>query len=275
MGTSAGRRVWSMRVVDRVGMDFSGGEQPRLLARPRKDACEILKPHFRQGRLDGACGVYSLTMLLALHGKDLAPHIDAALTELLIEHVISASRDSDLDVEDLRKSAPLGVLLGNGTDAQLWRLLLQRVAPKWRLVNIIEPELKGRGPKYAGRRTLLEARALLDQGIPLLIEMAYGDGGHAAVVVGYTAANQVPDRLLLLDPASDPPSLCPWNSVLERLPSVHSAYRFRWADADSSPYPTPVRIDGLHRAVLKRVAARSKSGSKAPGSRSSASSTMK
>lgn len=244
------------RVIDRIDIEIDGSGIPDLTSRPRGERCERLNPHFRQGGLDRACGVYALAMMLRLHGKNVEPKLGDALTRLLAEHVIAESSGKKKpNITKIVQGAPVGVLATNGTDLALWQALLGLVARAW-ILEAIPLDSEDAEAKRLTEEGLTLIRKELDLGNPLLVTVAWGTGDetdrHAVVAVGYEAPTDLSGitRLYLLDAACGPPTVCPWNSVLQRVEGKASVL-FRWADVDRMAFKKLVRIEAVG-ALRKR-----------------------
>ena len=184
------------------------------------------KAHYKQGDLDGACGAYSIAMVLNILGVFEADNLYS---------------DSDSEKVDNRKA-------------------------EWKLINVLNEQglyrdgldssdiqeiLSENYSKYVTTQCAIKkehdlaelATAWLDKNNPVIIRISYdNNNSHWVVVVGYVIDEyKNVCALLTLDPGNGSPSYCLWNGILdlEKLPRKTYGYRY------SAPRQTLVDMDEI------------------------------
>jgi hypothetical protein len=171
------------------------------------------KAHYKQGDLDGACGAYSISMVLNILGVFEADNLYS---------------DSDSEKVDNRKAE--WKLINALNEQGLYRDGLDS--------SDIQEILSDNYSKYVTTQCAIKkehdlvelATAWLDRNNPVIIHISYdNNSSHWIVVVGYTIDeyNNV-CALLTLDPGNDSPTYCLWNGILdlEKLPRKTYGYRY-------------------------------------------------
>lgn len=179
--------------------------------------------HLTQGSLDGACGPYSVVMVLLILG--------------LLRHDEATSYGNWFDPAShkgkfwrLLEKGP--ALLRDGTDLSELQKLLRRSF----------------GPILSTAECTDSAAGLIDftlqhlhNGQPVILGIRYSGGAHWLVIIGYeTDADGQATKLLALDSASPSPQLCSWNAYLDLHARVKSRYPLNWVCANAS---TSVRLE--------------------------------
>ena len=184
------------------------------------------KAHYKQGDLDGACGAYSISMVLNILGVFEADNLYS---------------ESDSEKVDNRKAE--WKLINALNEQGLYRDGLDS--------SDIQEILSENYSKYVTTQCAIKkehdlvelATAWLDKNNPVIIRISYdNNNSHWVVVVGYVVDdyNNV-CALLTLDPGNDSPTYCLWNGILdlEKLPRKTYGYRY------SAPRQTLVDMDEI------------------------------
>lgn len=191
----------------------------------------LQKAHYKQGDLDGACGAYSISIVLNLLGVFEADNLYS---------------DSDSEKVDNRKA-------------------------EWRLINALNEQglyrdgldsseiqeiLSENYSKYVTTQCAIKkehdlvelATAWLDKNIPAIVRISYdNNNSHWVVAVGYGIdENENVCALLTLDPGNDSPTYCLWNGILDlkKHPRKKYAYKYYsprqvWVDMEEVVIITP------------------------------------
>lgn len=170
------------------------------------------KPIFvYQGSADGACGPYSLFIILMILGK------------------ISYDNLPPNHKEDNRTGATkffkkLKNMKGLVVDGTTLRKLKKLV------VDSFPSKLKVEECSYKNADIITYVIEKLKQDIPTIIGVMYqGGGGHWMVAVGYCCdENNKPAKLLFLDPGSKEPTIAPWNTYIEIAKKKKGDYPYHW-----------------------------------------------
>lgn len=163
-----------------------------------KNGRSFQKAHYKQGELDGACGAYSIAMVL---------------------NIIGVLNSDDINNNyKVDKRTPYGRLIKtlikeNGlypdglTANDIKKLLLGDYS------QYIDVECKTRSNKDS---LIDKAIKCIDDNTPIILSIWYDKNhGHWIVVVGYiTDENDNVTVLLTLDPGEDSPTYALWNGVL-------------------------------------------------------------
>lgn len=184
------------------------------------------KAHYKQGDLDGACGAYSISMVLNILGVFEADNLYS---------------DSGSEKVDNRKAE--WKLINALNEQGLYRDGLDS--------SDIQEILSENYSKYVTTQCTIKkehdlvelATAWLDKNNPVIIRISYdNNSSHWVVVVGYTIDEyKNVCSLLTLDPGNDSPTYCLWNGILdlEKLPRKTYGYRY------SAPRQTLVDMDEI------------------------------
>ena len=162
---------------------------------------------FRQGDLDGACGIYSLMMCLNLC------NIDEAQQELLqdFEEVNKQTRFGKMvkEVEKLRG------LISSGIELQELQKILQ---------SGFRTKLECEAMEESGKKVLAFTLNHLWQGHPVLLGVKWSGVSHWVVACGmefvtptcdtFPTPKNKPERIFLLDPGSAKTETSIWNGYI-------------------------------------------------------------
>lgn len=154
------------------------------------------KAHFKQGDLDGACGAYSVSMVLNILGVFEADelHSDKVYDKRTTEWKL---------IQALNEHG----LYRDGLDYRSIQDLLTRNYPKFVTVQCAEKS----------EHDIIElTRNWLDKNVPVILGIAYNSrDGHWIVAVGYALdENGKMSDILTLDPGNDSPKYSLWNGIL-------------------------------------------------------------
>lgn len=187
--------MFSIKFIDNILMKDS-----KLCAEGRMG--KTTKLLLRQGQLDGACGIYSLLMLLILHKKinsedlkDETDHDVPQYVKRLKEQILT----------------PLKGIRSSGTTLDYLREMLLKIFNGQILVSVYKNQEKGDDTKMLHYRI----RNQLDAGYPVLIAYKKPNTcGHALVVIGYTLF-EGNFRLYCLDPSFNISWCSYWNNIID------------------------------------------------------------
>lgn len=169
---------------------------------------KYVRLHKRQGNMDGACAVYSLSMALLCIG---------AVTE------------EDLDIfnkPDRRTSK--GKLLSHFLDEQgmiRYGYNYSTLAKEFNKQNF---GIRATRKKPRETNRLIGTIAdMLDEDKPVVISTDFTDGAHAMLAVGYEICdkNGVITKILCLDPSEEAPTFSSWNCIID-VSHKHSKSEF-------------------------------------------------
>lgn len=180
----------TIEIIDKVRFNRNGVEC--------KDASgKWIRAHYRQGDLDGACGVYSLTMTLLILGY-------------LSEEEVSIENDT----LDLRKTRDRFLshfyeqqgFIRKGYTSICLRRDISRLCP--------ELYVKRYNPENPSK-TIERIYQYLSRNLPVIISTRFSDGGHFLVAIGaeFDSDNKI-KKILCLDPGSPLPKYAPWNCCI-------------------------------------------------------------
>lgn len=154
------------------------------------------KAHFKQGDLDGACGAYSISMVLNILGVFEADNLysDKQYDKRTAEwKLIQALNEQGLYRDGLNSREIQDLLIKNYS--------------KYVIVQCAEK------PEH----DIIElTRKWLDDNVPVILRIAYNSlNGHWIVAVGYAIdENGQMSDILTLDPGNDSPRYSLWNGIL-------------------------------------------------------------
>ena len=154
------------------------------------------RAHYKQGDLDGACGAYSISMVLNILGVFEADEIysdsDKSDNRLAERRLIKALNEQGLYRDGLDSSDIQGILSKNFSKY----VSVQAFSKKDNIVDLI--------------------KANLNENTPVILRLGLNrDNGHWVVVVGYeidTHGEII--AFLTLDPGVNSPTYSLWNGVL-------------------------------------------------------------
>ena len=171
------------------------------------------KEHYTQGDLDGACGAYSLSMVLNILGVFEA---DELLTP-------THKQNKRTDEWKLIKALNQWGLYRDGLKSSDIRTILKKYYSD--VVSVYIPRLE------KNRKDVPEkVKYWIDQNIPVILRINYNsEDGHWIVVVGYALdENGDYTSILTLDPGADTPRYCLWNGILELDKEPRKTYGYRY-----------------------------------------------
>ena len=190
-----------------------------------KDASgKWVKVHYRQGDLDGACGVYSLTMALLILGY-------------LSEKEVSIENDR----LDLRKNRDRFLsrfyeeqgFLRSGYSSIVLRRDIKQLCP--------EIEVVRKNPKDC-EKAVEKISEYLSDNLPVIISTKFKEDGHYLVAIGQEIdENSKISKIFCLDPGSPTPIYAPWNCFITTC-SSKSEFPY-WCVSEDNSYK--VMIDDL------------------------------
>lgn len=169
------------------------------------------KAHYRQGDLDGACGAYSIAMVLNILGVFEADNI----------YSDSNSGDNRFAERRLIKALNEQGLYRDGLDSNEIRQILTTNYKKY--VNV---------ESYKKSEINLQKQIInfIEKNIPTILRIDYDKyHAHWIVAVGYELDdNNEISSFLTLDPGVGSPTICPWNGILssDKLPRKTYGYTY-------------------------------------------------
>ena len=172
------------------------------------------KAHYKQGDLDGACGAYSVAMVLNILGvfeaDDMYSDSDSADNRYAERRLIKALHEFGLFRDGL-------------CSEQITEILTKQFSKKVSVDSFSK--------KQHDLKDLIIAE--LEENNPVILRLAYNKNeGHWLVVVGYEQIGEKVTSLLTLDPGNDSPFLAKWNGIidLEKLPKKIYGYKYQAGD---------------------------------------------
>ena len=178
------------------------------------------KAHFKQGDLDGACGAYSVAMVLNILGVFEAEEIcsDNVIDKRTSEwKLIKALNEEGLYREGLTSEKIQKILSANYGS----RVALQLAK------------------KVSGHDIADIAKNWIDNEIPVILGLVGKNFAHWVVAVGYIEdENKVISDILTLDPGSESPKYALWNGILNLNKEPRKRYVFRY-DSDYNQMVDP------------------------------------
>jgi len=180
------------------------------------------KAHFKQGDLDGACGAYSVAMVLNILGVFEAE-------EICSDNVID-KRTSEWKL--IRALNEEGLYRDGLTSEKIKKILSdnygRRVA-----VQLVDKE--------TGHEIFDVTKKWIDDDNPVILRFGFDKySGHWVVAVGYIEEeNGVLSAILTLDPGSKSPTYALWNGVLNLYKEPRKRYGYRY----DSDYNQMVDVD--------------------------------
>ena len=189
------------------------------------------KAHFRQGDLDGACGVYSIAMLLNILGVFEAEEMNS-------------NSDSDARYAEWKLINALNKygLYREGLRSDEIQEILTKTYSKYVNVQVANKE----------DHDLIElVQNCIDKNIPTILGFNYDNkNGHWVVAVGYAVdENDNLTAILTLDPGNDSPKYSMWNGIID-LPKVP---RKKYAYIYNSNQQSMVDIDEIIIITTKQA----------------------
>ena len=168
------------------------------------------KAHYKQGDLDGACGAYSVAMVLNILGvfeaEDIYSDSDSADNRFADRRLIKALNEFGLFRDGL-------------TSEQITEVLTKHFS------KMVSAESFSK--KEHDLKDIIVAE--LEDNNPVILRLAYNKNeGHWLVVVDYEQIGEKVTSLLTLDPGNDSSPLAKWNGILdlEKLPKKIYGYKY-------------------------------------------------
>lgn len=179
-----------IEIIDKIRFNRNGVEC--------KDATgKWIKAHYRQGELDGACGVYSLTMVLLILGY-------LSEEEVNVENdTLDHRRTRDRFLSHFYEQQGL-IRKGNSS------VCLRRD------ISLLCPDLSVKRHSFENSSKTIERIYLyLSQNLPVIVSTRFSEGGHFLVAIG-TEIDQDNNikKILCLDPGNPLPKYAPWNCYI-------------------------------------------------------------
>lgn len=174
-----------IKVVDNIKLHHSKG----LISKDRSG--KWVPTHYQQGKLDGACAVYSLIMNLLILGEisqediniDKRTRKGKFLSHFLEDHGLIRNgyyfKNLVKEIRDYSNISAIQKLPKKNDDA----------------INII--------------------KKCIDADLPIIIKISSSEYIHAILVIGIEYDNNIPKRILCLDPDDNAPICAQWNSFLD------------------------------------------------------------
>lgn len=171
------------------------------------------KAHFRQGDLDGACGVYSIAMVLNMIGV------------FESEELCSDTEFDQRTAEwKLIKALNENGLYRNGLASDDISRILTTTYSKFITVDCIDKKHK----------LINHIQECLDLDLPLVLGIQFNKShGHWCVAVGYAVdENGRISHILTLDPGYDTPKCSFWNGIIDLDKEPYKKYGYRYYTAN-------------------------------------------
>ena len=181
----------SIKVINSIRLNTKGVQV--------KDATgKYVKLHKRQGDMDGACAVYSLSMALLCLGAvtkedlDIYPKVDKRTQKgKFLSHF--------LEEQGLVRGGYCFSTLAKEINSQCFGVNAIRKRPKDKneLISLIADTI--------------------DEDSPIIISTDFTDGGHAMLAIGYETNDEKDDitKILCLDPGEEAPIFSYWNCIVD------------------------------------------------------------
>lgn len=179
------------------------------------------KAHFKQGDLDGACGAYSVAMVLNILGVFEAE-------EICSDNVIRRSTDKWKLIKALNDE---GLYREGLTSGKIKKMLSDNYSGQ------VSVQLAN---KAKGHNITDIAKNRIDNDNPVILGFVGKKFAHWVVAVGYIEDenNDISD-ILVLDPGSESPKYALWNGILNLDKESHKRYGYRY----DSDYNQMVDVD--------------------------------
>ena len=169
---------------------------------------KYVRLHKRQGNMDGACAVYSLSMALLC---------------------IGAVTKEDLDIFNKPdRRTPKGKLLSHFLDEQGMIRSGYNYSTLAKEINEQNFGIRATRKNPRDKNRLIGTIAdMLDEDTPVIISTYFTDGGHAMLAVGYELCdkNGAIMKILCLDPSEEAPTFSSWNCIID-VSHIHSKSEF-------------------------------------------------
>ena len=185
------------------------------------------KAHYKQGDLDGACGAYSVAMVLNILGifeaDDIYSDSDSADNRFADRRLIKALHEFGLFRDGLKSE-------------QITEVLTKHFSKKVSSDSFSKKE--------HDLKNLIVAE--LEKNNPVILRLAYNKtDGHWVVIVGYEQIGDEITSFLILDPGNDSPSLTKWNGILylNKLPKKIYGYNYYAGDPSCVDFDEVVIIN--------------------------------
>lgn len=182
------------------------------------------KAHYKQGDLDGACGAYSISMVLNMLGVFEADDLysDKEYDRRTAEwKLIKALNDNGLYRDGLTSCTIKTILTENYSKY----VDVQCINKDYDIIDTV--------------------KKWIDSNIPVILGISYDSKrGHWIVAVGYALDDDCElTDILTLDPGNDSPKYSLWNGILNVKKEPNKKYGYRYNTSDS-------RMIDLDEAIL-------------------------
>lgn len=191
-------------VIDPLLLDTNG-----VLVCKKPSRRSFQKAHFKQGDLDGACGAYSILMVLNILGVFEAEELNS-----------NTEFDKRTAEWKLIQSLNEKGLYRDGLTSKDIQNILTANYAKYVTVQCVDKE-----------KDIMDViKNWVDSNNPVVLGIDYNStDGHWVVVVGYVLDEEgEPSDLLILDPGNDSPKYCLWNGILNVKKEPRKKYGFRY-----------------------------------------------
>ena len=169
------------------------------------------KAHFKQGDLDGACGAYSIAMVL-----NILSVFDAE--ELYSDNAIDKRTCEWKLIEALHSYG----LYRDGLTLEEVQVILHKYN---RYIRTEEYDIT-----HEESEDVNYIRTNIDNNIPMIAGISYNKyDGHWVVIIGYSTDNKGNvENLLILDPGVNSPKVCCWNAMLSVKREKNKKYGYTY-----------------------------------------------
>lgn len=195
-----------IKIVD--NLELKGNE---LICKDKKGICKPIT--FLQGRLDGACAIYSVVMdlliLRCINHKD---------TYIYAEHKSSETKNLFKILMERN---------GMHCDGRTFNWINLKVRESFS--SIVDCTQK----RTSNEDSIKLISSYIDGNIPVVISVVGKNFAHAMLAIGYEFTdNGNPTKIFSLDPSGDLPKYSYWNSVIDLYPQQPgNIYKYNYANA--------------------------------------------
>lgn len=177
----------------------------------KDDKGRLQAAHYKQGDLDGACGIYSLVDIVSILGLFKADtvwnddKVDGRTASGKFLKLIHEYNKRGIYKDGLEVDEAIGII-ENSFGRNIESTLLEETDAKGNLVDMIVQ--------------------FIDQDLPVMQRISFRGGAHWIVIVGYMKDNRGHiSHLLTLDPGEARPQLTLWNGTIEVKESKSVGYK--------------------------------------------------
>jgi hypothetical protein len=165
----------------------------------------------KQGTADGACGPYSLFMVLKILGE-------LSQEDINEPENIKKSRSAFKLMNEINQFKGL---IFNGTDiTEIYNLISNNFKTKL-VLDFCQDDDNSELINFIVEQ--------LDYNKPTIVRISFPKGSHWFVAIGYSVNEKGKNcNLLLLDPSGDKPTVSPWNSIVEIGSKRKGDYSYHW-----------------------------------------------